>query len=128
MLQSMVWELYFWQGQSGELQPIAYISKKILPRETRYSTVEKECLAVKWALDSFRYYPLGRKFTLESDHRALVWLDTNARITCWFLAIQPFDFEVLYRTGSENCEADFLSRTPQGVSKGRGRKCHGATP
>ncbi len=120
------------QGQSGDLQPIAYISRKLLPRETRYSTVEKECLAVKWALDSFRYYLLGRKFTLETDHRALVWLgrmkDTNARITRWFLAIQPFDFEVLYQTGPENCGADFLSRTSQGVSKGRGRKCHGATP
>ncbi|KAG1926178.1 hypothetical protein F2P79_025020 [Pimephales promelas] len=42
--------------------------------------------------------------------------DTNARITRWFLALQPFDFEVVYRTGSENCTADFLSRTPRVVS------------
>lgn len=109
------------QGEQGHLRPIAFISRKLLPRETRYSTVEKECLAVKWALDSFRYYLMGRKFKLETDHRALVWLgrmkDTNARITRWFLAVQPFDFEVLYRTGSENCTADFLSRTPRVVSR-----------
>lgn len=108
------------QGEQGHLRPIAFVSRKLLPRETRYSTVEKECLAVKWALDSFRYYLMGRRFKLETDHRALVWLgrmkDTNARITRWFLALQPFDFEVVYRTGSENCTADFLSRTPRMVS------------
>lgn len=109
------------QGEQGKLHPIAYISRKLLPRETRYSTVEKECLAVKWALDSFRYYLIGREFTLETDHRALTWLnqmkDTNARITRWFLAVQPFQFKVNYRTGLENCAADFLSRTPQRVSR-----------
>lgn len=48
--------------------PVAYISRKLFPREVRYSTVEKETLAIKWALDSFRYYLLGRDFTLETDH------------------------------------------------------------
>lgn len=64
----------FLQGEQGHLRPIAFISRKLLPRETWYSTVEKKCLAVKWALDSFRYYLMGRKFKLETDHRALVWL------------------------------------------------------
>lgn len=65
---------------------------------------------------------MGRKFILETDHRALAWLgsmrDTNALITRWFLAIQPFDFEILYKTGSQNCRADYLSRTPQVSEKG----------
>uniref|UniRef100_A0A8C1TWC8 ribonuclease H n=1 Tax=Cyprinus carpio TaxID=7962 RepID=A0A8C1TWC8_CYPCA len=111
------------EGQ-GQLQPIAYISRKLLPRESRYSTVEKECLAIKWALDALRYYLVGRKFILETDHRALAWLgrmrDTNARITRWFLAIQPFDFEILYKAGSQNCAADYLSRTPQVSEEGGG--------
>lgn len=84
------------------------------------TTSGKLAIIIKVALDSLRYYLLGRKFRLETDHRALAWLgqmrDTNARITRWFLAIQPFDFEVLYRTGTQNCTADFLSRTPQEVS------------
>ncbi len=120
------------QGEQCQLRPIAYISRKLLPRETRYSVVEKECLAVKWALDSFKYYLLGRRFTLETDHRALKWLgrmkDTNARITRWFLSMQPFVFDVVYHKGPQNCTADFLSRTPQAVSNRRGRKCHGANP
>lgn len=106
------------QGQSDHLHPVVYISRKLLPRETKYSVIEKECLAVKWALDSLKYYLLGRKFTLQTDHRALVWLnrmkDTNARITRWFLSLQPFEFEVVYRKGQQNCTADFLSRTPHG--------------
>ncbi len=66
-------------------------SRKLLSCESTYSTVEKECLAIKWALDSLRYYLLGRKFRLETDHRALSWLgqmrDTKSIITRWFLAM-----------------------------------------
>lgn len=94
--------------------PVAYISRKLFPREVRYSTVEKETLAIKWALDSFRYYPLGRGFTLETDHKALQWLeqmkDTNGRITRWYLALQPFRFTVHHVPGKENLTADYLSR------------------
>ncbi|KAG1926090.1 gag-pol fusion protein [Pimephales promelas] len=102
------------QGEVGNYHPVAYISRKLFPREMRYSTIEKECLAVKWALDSLRYYLLGRHFTLETDHRALQWLnnmkDTNARITCWYLSLQPYRFTILHRPGRENLTADFLSR------------------
>ena len=87
-------------------------------RETRYAAVELECLAVKWALDTFKYYLLGRDFSVETDHRALQWLgrmkDSNARVTRWFLALQPYRFTVQYRAGTQNTVADFLSRHPVG--------------
>ncbi len=35
------------QGTQGNEKPIVYLSRKLLPRETRYSAVEKECLAIK---------------------------------------------------------------------------------
>ena len=41
----------------------------------RYSTVEKECLAVKLGIEAFLVYLLGRHFVVETDHRALEWLD-----------------------------------------------------
>ncbi|XP_060775580.1 peptidyl-prolyl cis-trans isomerase FKBP5-like isoform X6 [Neoarius graeffei] len=82
------------QGEPGERHPVAYISWKLYPREVRYATVEKECLAVKRALDAFRYYLLGREFLLETDHRPLQWMDrmrdSNACITRWYLSMQPF--------------------------------------
>jgi len=56
------------QLQEGEEHPITYISRKLLPREQNYSTIEKECLAIKWALEELKYYLLGRHFTLVTDH------------------------------------------------------------
>ena len=71
------------QVRAGEEHPITYISRKLLPNERNYSTVEKEALAIKWTLDRLRYYLLGREFTLVTDHEPLRWMaaakDTNAR-------------------------------------------------
>lgn len=76
------------QGTAGEEKPVVFLSRKLLHRETRYSTIEKECLAIKWSLESLRYYLLGREFDLETDHQTLTWIHTmkdhNARITRWY--------------------------------------------
>ncbi|XP_026093228.1 uncharacterized protein LOC113065891 [Carassius auratus] len=89
------------QEVEGEERPVLYISRKLSKRETMYSTIEKECLAIRWAVLTLRYYLLGREFTLCSDHAPLQWLhrmkDTNARITRWYLALQPFKFQVIHR-------------------------------
>jgi len=79
------------QETEGERCRLLFLSRKLLVRETRYSTVAKECLAMKWAIESLRYYLLGRHFILEMDHHALQWLnwmkDSNMRLT---------DIEALY--------------------------------
>ncbi len=102
------------QIQDGEEHPVIYISRKLTPAEQRYATVEKEALAVKWAVLELRYYLLGRKFTLITDHAPLQGMarakDTNARVTRWFLALQDFHFTVRHRAGTANANADGLSR------------------
>ena len=104
------------QDDMGEEHPIAYFSRKLLPREERYSTIEKECLAIKLAVYTFRVYLLGRKFVIQTDHRSLEWLDrlkeNNSRLCRWSLALQPFNFVVQYRKGTQNQNADALSRVP----------------
>ncbi len=59
------------QVQEGEEQPVLFISRKLTKAERNYATVEKEALAVKWAVLELRYYLLGRKFTLLTDHALL---------------------------------------------------------
>lgn len=60
------------------------------------------------------FYLIGKEFTIETDQRALQWLnhmkESNARITRWALSLQPFKFEEKYRAWAQKVIADFLSR------------------
>lgn len=109
------------QGPPEDQHPVAYISHKLFPREVRYVTVKKEALVIKWVLDS-KYYLLGRKFSLQTDHKALQWLkrvkDTNSRITQWYLAMQPYQFTVHHIPGKNNSPVDYLSHCPSEESEG----------
>ena len=94
--------------------PVAYASTKLLPRETRLATVEKECLALVWAIEHFRPYLFGKSFTVETGHNALVWShqvkDKNRKVFRWSLTLQSEDFNIVHRAGSANINADTLSR------------------
>ena len=76
--------------------------------------MEKECLAIKLAVTAFRVYLLGRKFTIQTDHRSLEWLDrlkdSNPRLCRWSLGLQPYQYTVVHRPGKANGNADSLSR------------------
>lgn len=102
------------QVLDGAEHPVTFISRQLLPHEHHYSTVEKECLAIKWAVSKLRYYLLGRQFTLVTDHAPLKWMsqnrDSNARVTRWFLSLQDFQFKVEHRAGRHHLNADALSR------------------
>ena len=104
------------EGCEGEQHPVAYASRKLYPWERNNSTVEKECLAVVWALRVYNTYLYGQKFTIETDHQPLTWLNqmknTNARLIRWSLAIQPYDYTLTHRRGVANGNADGLSRGP----------------
>ena len=104
-------------SQGGEQdQPIAYFSRKVLERERHYSTIEKGCLAIHLGIKAFTTYLIGKPFVLQTDNRALTWLQTfkdkNARLTRWSLALQPYTFTVQHRKGRDNANADALSRLP----------------
>ena len=68
-----------------EEHQIAYASRKLFPRERKYSVIEKECLALVWALKVFRVYLFGQEFVVETDHQPLPWLcqmwNSNAQLT-----------------------------------------------
>lgn len=102
------------QEVDGVKHPVAYASKRLLPRERNYSTIEREAFAIIWGIQKFQRYLLGTHFMLETDHHPLQYLDTakfqNSRIMRWSLLLQPFRFTVRAIKGTENVGADFLSR------------------
>ena len=94
---------------------VAYASRSLTHAERQYSVIERECLAVLYAVKQFRHYLLGRAFVLHTDHQPLQWLSAQkmeGRLCRLALALQEFDFTIKYRRGSSNANADALSRVP----------------
>ena len=104
------------QDTAGEKRPIAFASRKLLPRESRYSTIERECLAITWGVKKYQEYLYGTEFILETDHQPLQYLRQakfhNGRVMRWALALQPHRFLLRAIRGRDNVGADCLSRNP----------------
>ena len=92
-----------------------YASRKLLSRETRYSTIERKLLGIIWGIQKFQIYLYGKQFFLETDHEQLTYLRTaqpdNHRLLRWGLILDNYDFTVKYVKGKDNVIADFLSRS-----------------
>ena len=61
------------QDDNGE-RPIVYISHTLNPAEKKYSQLEKEALAIVFAVKKFHQYLYGVHFTIQSDHQPLSFL------------------------------------------------------
>lgn len=55
----------------GTETTVAYANRSLHKAEKPYSTPEKECLAVIWALEHFRPYVEGLHVTIFTDHKPL---------------------------------------------------------
>lgn len=94
---------------------IAYLSRSLTRQERNYSTTERECLAVIWAVEKLRYYLEGTFFRVITDHHSLLWLnnlrDPQGRLARWSLRLMAFTFELVHRKGKDNVVPDMLSRS-----------------
>lgn len=105
------------QEQHGMVRPIAYASQGLRPTEhnmVNYSSMKLEFVALKWAkTEKFREYLLGHKCVVFTDNNLLSHLSSaklGATEQRWAAQLASFDFEVKYRAGISNKNADALSR------------------
>lgn len=97
-------------------KPIIYASRKLTETEVRYSQLEKEFLAIVFAVKRFRRLIIGTRCSIETDHQPILRLmekridQLPVRIQRWMLAIQAYDLPVKHISGKANVLADALSR------------------
>lgn len=107
---------------NGNGRPVAYASRTLNKSEKNYPVIEKELLAIVWAVKYFRPYLYGRPFKIATDHKPLVYLfnmrDPSSRLMKFRIALEEYNFEVEYVKGSDNAAADALSRITSDDLKG----------
>ena len=108
--------------EDGQEKPIAYASRTLTAAEKNYSQLEKEALAVVYAVGKFHNYLYGRHFVIESDHQPLSYIFSNSkaisptassRITRWALTLSAYSYTIKHKPGRNLGNADALSRLPQ---------------
>ena len=95
---------------------IGYWSRSVPRRKAPYTSTEKECMALHHAIKHYRPYLWGKHFEVVTDHNALKWLmnlrHPTPKLQRWALDLSEFDFTITHRAGTQNSNADALSRAP----------------
>ena len=93
---------------------VYYASKTLNEAQRNYTTIEKELLAMVYALHKFRAYLAGSDIIIFTDHSSLKYLltkqDAKARLIRWVLLLQEFNVQIKDKKRVENVVADHLSR------------------
>ena len=106
------------QEEGGIDKPVCYFSKKFNSYQRNYSTIEKEALALIWALQHFEVYvgTGGKLLVVYNDHNLLTFLSSlncpNQRL--WTLFLQSYNLDFRHIKGKDNIMADAFSRAPVG--------------
>lgn len=105
---------------NDERRPVAFASRALTTAEQKYSQIEKEALAVAWAVQRFDEFLRGLQFLIETDHQPLVKLLGSAdldvmppRVQRFRIRLLPYQFSIRYVPGKFLATADTLARDPQ---------------
>ena len=104
------------QVQDGVEKVIAYGSRTLNKAERNYCVTDRELLAVRYFVEYFRHYLIGKSFKLRTDHQALKWLfnlkEPKGRIARWIETLSTYVFDIEFRQGKKHLNADAMSRCP----------------
>lgn len=103
----------------GSEKAIYHCARSITSTEKNYAQIEKEGLALVFAVTKFHKFLYGRKFTLQTDHKPLLAIFGNKkgipahsanRLQRWALTLMSYDFDLEYISTANFGAADILSR------------------
>jgi transposase InsO family protein len=106
---------------NGEERPVMFISRALSSAERNYSQIERESLAIIFAVTRLRQFLLGRPFTVWTDNKPLLALfdptrrlpaAAAARVLRWSILLGGYDYRLKFRRSEDNGNADALSRLP----------------
>jgi hypothetical protein len=87
-------------------KPVAFFSKHLSETQQKYSTSERELLAIILACEHFKQMLYGAKFQIVTDHRPLKSLlsstNLSPRLSRWLSRLEMFDPEITYREGQKH--------------------------
>lgn len=114
-----------YQRQSGKMRVIGYGSRTLTPAEKNYHlhSGKLEFLALKWAIcEQFRdYLYYAPSFTVYTDNNPLTYVLSTAKLNStghrWVSELADYNFEIKYRPGKANKDADTLSRIPLDINQ-----------
>jgi hypothetical protein len=99
---------------SGKIRIIGFWSKAWSVAQSNYSAPEREFLGARQAMDYFRTYLYGKKFTLVTDARAILYVhskeEPSPMIRRYMVAMAEYSFTVVHLPGVKNIIPDTLSR------------------
>jgi len=107
--------------EDGSERPIEYASRTLTTAERNYAQIDKEALAIVYGVKRFHQYLYGRRFTVCSDHKPLIYLfgehrgismTASARVQRWALTLMGYHYTIVHHPGSKVGNADGLSRLP----------------
>ena len=103
--------------EDGSERPVAYASRTLSTAERNYDHLDKEATAVVFAVKKFHQLLYGRHFNIYTDYKPLLGLlhpkkatplMASGRMQRWALTLLAYEYELLYRPGNENGNADGL--------------------
>ncbi|CAB0038083.1 unnamed protein product [Trichogramma brassicae] len=111
------------QQVEGTWRPLAFFSRKFNPAQARYSTFDRELTAMAESVKYFDYYLEGRRFTLVTDHKPLIYAHNQShdkappRRLRQLIYLAQFEVNYEYLPGKSNEVADSLSRIESAPAK-----------